>query len=116
MSNKKTLEHALDMLYGEEGISFKRMFGGFGLFKNKIPVALILNSGIYMKVNNSNIDDYLEGGSQPFTYVRNGKEIALSNWLLPEEVMDSEELFVEWFAKSYRAALEKKIGSKNNVF
>jgi len=114
MSNKKTLEYALDMLREEEGISFKKMFGGFGLFKNKLPVALILNSGIYMKVNKFNRDDYVKAGSEPFSYVRRGKEIYLSNWLLPEEAMDSVELFVEWFNKSYAAALEKRLG-KNDV-
>tara|TARA_B100001741_G_C16470535_1_gene559788 strand:- start:124 stop:471 length:348 start_codon:yes stop_codon:yes gene_type:complete len=113
MSNKQTLDHALDLLHEEEGISYKRMFGGFGLFKNEISVALILDSGIYMKVNNSNKQDYVNAGSIPFSYVRNGKEIKLSNWLIPYEIMETEELFVEWFNKSYKAAIESKIGKKN---
>tara|TARA_S200000501_G_C20487687_1_gene596806 strand:- start:182 stop:529 length:348 start_codon:yes stop_codon:yes gene_type:complete len=113
MSNKQTLDHVLDLLYEEEGISYKKMFGGFGLFKNDIPVALILNSGIYMKVNNSNRDDYVNMGSMPFSYVRNGKEIKLSNWLLPGEIMETEQLFIDWFNKSYQAAIESKKGKKN---
>ena len=58
MSNQETLEHILDLLDDEEGISFKRMFGGYGLFKNELAVALILRSEIFMKVDQSNINDY----------------------------------------------------------
>ena len=113
MSNKQTLDHVLDLLYEEEGITYKRMFGGFGLFKNEIPVALILKSEVYMKVNDFNRDDYVKAGSMPFSYFRNGKEIKLSNWLLPGEIMETEQLFVEWFNKSYEAAIESKIGKRN---
>ena len=112
MSNQETLEHTLDLLAGEEGISFKRMFGGYGLFKNELPVALILRSEIFMKVDQSNINDYKYASSKPFTYRKNGKDISLSNWSLPSEILEDKDLFIEWFLKSYRVAVEKKIGKK----
>ena len=59
MSNQETLEHILHLLDDEEGISFKRMFGGYGVFKNELAVALILRSEIFMKVDQSNINDCL---------------------------------------------------------
>ena len=40
MSNKQTLDHVLDLLYEEEGVSYKKMFGGFGLFKNEILLVI----------------------------------------------------------------------------
>ena len=49
MSNKQTLDHALDLLHEEEGI-LQEDVCGFGLFKNEISVALILDSGIYMLI------------------------------------------------------------------
>ena len=112
MSNQETLEHILDVLDGEEGISFKRMFGGYGLFKNELAVALILRSEIFMKVDQSNINDYKSAFSKPFTYKKNGKDISLSNWSIPSEILEDKDLFIEWFLKSYRVALDKKIGKK----
>ena len=112
MSNQETLEHILDLLDVEEGVSYKRMFGGYGLFKNDIAVALILRSEIYMKVDKSNRHDYESAFSKPFTYRKNGKDVALSNWSIPSEVLEDKELFVEWFLKSYRVAFNKKLGKK----
>ena len=65
MSNQETLEHILDLLDDEEGISFKRMFGGYGLFKNELAVALILRSEIFMKVDQSNISCLLYTSPSP---------------------------------------------------
>ena len=112
MSNQETLKHILDLLDDEEGISYKRMFGGYGLFKNDLAVALILRSEIYMKVDQSNKHDYETAFSKPFTYRKNGKDIALSNWSIPSEILEDKELFVEWFLKSYRVAVDKKLGKK----
>ena len=112
MSNQKTLEHILDLLDEEEGISFKRMFGGYGLFKNELAVGLILRSEIFMKVDQSNINDYKSSFSKPFTYKKNGKDISLSNWAIPSEILEDKDLFIEWFLKSYRVALDKKTGKK----
>ena len=56
MSNQETLEYIMDLLQDEEGISFKRMFGGYALLKNELAVALILRSEVFMKVDESNID------------------------------------------------------------
>ena len=112
MSNQKILEHILDLLDDEEGISFKRMFGGYGIFKNELAVALILRSEIFMKVDQSNINDYKSAFSKPFTYKKNGKDISLSNWSIPSEILEDKDLFIEWFLKSYRVALNKKIGKK----
>ena len=92
MSNQETLEHILDLLDDEEGISFKRMFGGYGLFKNGLAVALILRSEIFMKVDQSNINDYKSAFSKPFTYKKNGKDISLSNWSIPSEILEDKEL------------------------
>ena len=112
MSNQETLEHILDLLDDEEGISFKRMFGGYGLFKNELAVALILRSEIFMKVDQSNINDYKSAFSKQFTYKKKGKDICLSNWAIPSEILEDKDLFIVWFLKSYRVALDKKIGKK----
>lgn len=112
MSNQETLEYILDLLHDEEGVSYKRMFGGYALLKNELAVALILRSEVFMKVDESNIDDYKLALSKPFTYYKNGKEVSLSNWSIPGEVLEDKDVFVDWFFKSYQVAVNKKIGKK----
>ena len=112
MSNQETLEYILDLLHDEEGVSYKRMFGGYALLKNELAVALILRSEVFMKVDESNIDDYKLASSKPFTYYKNGKEVSLSNWSIPGEVLEDKDVFIDWFFKSYQVAINKKIGKK----
>ena len=112
MSNQETLEYILDLLHDEEGVSYKRMFGGYALLKNELAVALILRSEVFMKVDESNIDDYKLASSKPFIYYKNGKEVSLSNWSIPGEVLEDKDVFVDWFFKSYQVAVNKKIGKK----
>ena len=112
MSNQETLEYILDLLHDEEGVSYKRMFGGYALLKNELAVALILRSEVFMKVDESNIDDYKLASSKPFTYYKNGKEVSLSNWSIPGDVLEDKDVFVDWFFKSYQVAINKKIGEK----
>ena len=112
MSNQETLEYILDLLHDEEGVSYKKMFGGYALLKNELAVALILRSEVFMKVDESNIDDYKLASSKPFTYYKNGKEVSLSNWSIPGDVLEDKDVFVDWFFKSYQVAVNKKIGKK----
>ena len=112
MSNQETLEYILDLLHDEEGVSYKKMFGGYALSKNELAVALILRSEVFMKVDESNIDDYKLASSKPFTYYKNGKEVSLSNWSIPGEVLEDKDVFINWFFKSYQVAVNKKIGKK----
>ena len=112
MSNQETLEYILDLLHDEEGVSYKRMFGGYALLKNELAVALILRSEVFMKVDESNIDDYKLASSKPFTYYKNGKEVSLSNWSIPGDVLEDKDVFLDWFFKSYQVAINKKIGKK----
>ena len=112
MSNQETLEYILDLLHDEEGVSYKKMFGGYALLKNELAVALILRSEVFMKVDESNIDDYKLASSKPFTYYKNGKEVSLSNWSIPGEVLEDKDIFINWFFKSYQVAVNKKIEKK----
>ena len=112
MSNQETLEYILDLLHDEEGVSYKKMFGGYALLKNELAVALILRSEVFMKVDESNIDDYKLASSKPFTYYKNGKEVSLSNWSIPGDVLEDKDVFVDWVFKSYQVAVNKKIGKK----
>ena len=112
MSNEETLAYVMDLLHDEEGISYKRMFGGYALLKNELAVALILRSEIFMKVDGSNIEEYKLASSKPFTYYKSGKEVSLSNWSIPGEILEEKDVFIDWFFKSYQVAVNKKILKK----
>jgi DNA transformation protein len=45
------------------------MFGGYGIYKDGIITAIIVDNELYFKVNEINIDDYKKHGCIPFTHI-----------------------------------------------
>lgn len=89
-------EYVLDLFDGFPNIVHKRMFGSWGLYAGGVFFALISDSELYFKVGDANKDLYQKFGSRPFTYIRKGKEVSLSYWLVPEEILEDREQLYEW--------------------
>ena len=98
----------LEMLEPMGALSAGRMFGGHVIRHASIPFALIFNDDIYFKVDAHNKADYEAAGSEPFRYKKGDKEIEISNWKLPEELLDDPETLIEWAFKSYEVGLRAK--------
>lgn len=88
--------HILDMLSPLGGVSAKRMFGGFGLFKSVLMFAIIIDDILYFKTGDSNRTDYETAGAEPFRYAAKGKTVTLSYWQVPAEALDDETTLLEW--------------------
>ena len=106
--NSEFLEYILDLLDPLAAISSRKMFGGYAIYQNGLTIAIIAHDEIYLKVDESNIDDYKQLNSQPFTYQKQGKTITISNWKVPAEILEDQDRFIEWAEKSYQVALKAK--------
>ena len=102
------LEYILDSLEASGGISSTKMFSGHAIKKYGLTIALIFEDEVYFKTNESNIDDYKNLNSKPFTYEKKGKTITISNWLLPIEILENPEKLMEFVNRSYQVALDAK--------
>ncbi len=96
MKDESFKDYVLDLFTDFGDISIKSMFGGWGLYKDYIIFAIIIDGELYFKVDNSNRKDYEDYGSRSFEYTREGKQVALSYWLLPEEIMENKERLYDW--------------------
>ena len=99
------LEYILELLEPLEGISSGRMFGGYVVRRNELPIALIFNDEIYFKVDDTNRLDFIAAGSTPFTYNKKGKTITISNWKVSTEVLEDEVTLMSWAYKAYDVSL-----------
>lgn len=102
------LEYILELLEPSGGITSCRMFGGYAIRKNGLPIALIFQDEIYLKVDDSNRSAYKAMDSRPFTYEKGGKTIVVSNWKVPIEILEDSEQLMEWTEQSYQVALAAK--------
>lgn len=94
MKNSEFRDYVVhDLLAEISGISTKKMFGGFGLYKNGAIFGIIADNEFYFKTDEAIQGEFEKYGSRPFTYERRGKIIALkSYWLVTEEMMSDGKI------------------------
>ena len=101
------IEYVKDILSPFEPLIFKRMFGGYGIYKSQLMVALVTSNELYFKANTESAKYFRSMDSEPFTYERKGKTIALSYWKLPPEIAEDQILLKKWFDLALESAKNK---------
>lgn len=86
---------------GIPGIISKRMFGGYGIYKDGIIFAIIAEGTLYFKVGEANKKDFDEHGAQAFRYLsKNRKEVTMSYRELPAEIIEDKDEIAMWVTKA----------------
>jgi DNA transformation protein len=98
---KDYLNYILDVLSICGKITARAMFGGYGIYKNGIIFAIIVDNELYFKVDKSNINLYQNFNSEAFTFKSKGKIRSMSYWKIPEEIIEDEKLLMELVELSY---------------
>lgn len=105
MSTNQFADSLHDVFSGFGPIHLKRMFGGYGVFYQGKMFALVVSDQLYIKVDAEIKQALEERGYSSFTYVRQGKTIALSYMEAPEEMFEDPDEATEWAQRAYAAAL-----------
>lgn len=88
-------------------ITIRAMFGGFGVYQDRVIVGIIAHDVLYFKVDASNQAQYEMHGSKPFTYMGKNKPIQMSYWNVPLSVLEDEEALGQWLAQSYHISKKR---------
>ena len=70
-------------------ISYKRMFGGYGVFLNGQMMGIVQGDDIFIKKTNINADD------ERFGYQRHGKTVYLNYVRIDELLLDEQDELVD---------------------
>ena len=98
-----------DLLAEVRGVTSRAMFGGFGLYKDGVIFGIIVDDEVYFKVGDPNRKKYEKAGSRPFTYQNaRGKDIAMSYWAVPADVLEDREAIALWAEESCRISRAKR--------
>jgi DNA transformation protein len=107
-SNKSLHDYLMADVFAETyGITSKRMFGGFGLYKNGKIFGLITDGKLFFKVGDTNRKQYEKRGSKPFVFKSRGRDVTISYWELPADIMEDKELLEEWIEESVKVQENK---------
>lgn len=93
-------------LFGAFGdVRIRSMFGGAGVFRNDLMFGLIIDEQIYLKADAVNRPDFDAAGLGPFVFERkDGRNIAMSYYLIPDVLYDDAEELAVWANKAFAAA------------
>jgi DNA transformation protein len=100
MQDETFKDYILDIFEEFPDIVVKRMFSSWGFYSEGIFFAIVFDGELYFKVDDNNKADYGHVESHAFTYKRKGKDVSLSYWSVPEEILEDKELLFEWAYKS----------------
>lgn len=85
-------------------ITSKRMFGGFGLYRDDVFFAIVDEGRLFFKVDEKSRRLFEEAGSSPFTYNRQDKEIIMETyWEVPAHVLEDRKMAARWALAACRA-------------
>ena len=99
------LEHLRELLEPMAGVTFKRMFGGHGLFRHGLMFALIADDTLYFKVDEQNKPAFAERDLGPFIYYKGDKPMPMSYYRAPDETLDDSDEMVALAEQAYLASL-----------
>ena len=92
-----------DALGHVDGITAKKMFGGYGLYQDGAIFAIITSDvDVYFKVDETNQKRYEELGSEQFVYTghKNKKPTPMPYWIVREETLEDRELIADMVHES----------------
>jgi DNA transformation protein len=101
------VEYVLDQFSRWGDVTSRRMFGGAGLYREGRMFGLIADDVAYLKVDDSNRNDFVEAGSSPFKPYPD-KSTTMSYFEVPPDVLDDPEKLVKWAERSLAIQRRKK--------
>jgi DNA transformation protein len=90
------------------GVSFRRMFGGIGIFRQGIMFALVADDALYLKADDTTATGFKAEGCGPFVYDGKSKPHVMPYWRLPERLYDDPDEFRDWALAAFRVAEQAK--------
>lgn len=90
-------------------VSVRRMFGGAGLYREGTMFAVIAEDVAYLKVDDSNREDFLRAGSGPFApYPEKIKTTIRTYFEIPADILENPDELARWAERSWLIARKTK--------
>ena len=96
------LEFAIGQLDQITTVTWKKMFGGVGIYADGLFFALIADDRLYFKVDDSNRPDFEAEGMEPFRPY--GDDRSMSYYEVPIGVLEDVDELRSWTGKAISVA------------
>ena len=103
----------IEQMRGWAPVSAKRMFGGYGIFRDGLMFALVADDTLYFKADGESRVAFEEEGLSPFSYgTAGGKRVVMAYWRAPERCLEEPDEMAQWCQRAFGAALRSPAGTK----
>jgi DNA transformation protein len=102
------LEYVLGQLGDLRGLTYRRMFGGVGLYADGVCFGLLMQDVLYFKVGDANRADYESRGMPPFRPNANKATRGSTSYFeVPADVLEDADECTAWARRSAAAAASR---------
>lgn len=98
------VRHICESLAALGTVRSKRMFGGWCIYIDEVPMALVAHDALWFKVDDGNRVDYEAAGVGPFQPFPD-KNMVMSYWQVPDAVIDDRLAILAWGRKALEAGV-----------
>ncbi len=99
------LEHVVDSLRVFGPVTTRRMFGGWGIYRDGVFFALIAGDTLFFKTDDECRAEFERRSPGPFTFEKKGERIVTHYYAVPEEALEDAAVMARWARLGYAAAL-----------
>ena len=99
------VRYLLELLEPFAPVKAKAMFGGYGIYRHGLMFGLVDNDALFLKADDTTRKAFQSRELKPFTYKRQGQDIALTYYEAPAEAVDNAEELCTWAQMAYDAAV-----------
>ena len=103
------LDYVLETMSHWAVVNSRKMFGGYGLYREGLMFALIADETLYLKVDAVSAGQFERAGSVPFVYQSATRPVQMSYWSAPVESLESPAEMRDWCQLAYAAALRAQV-------
>lgn len=106
------IDYVVELMATWAPVSARKMFGGYGLYREGLMLALVAGDELFFKTDADNVAQFERAGSHPFVYQGGRNRIVqMSYWSAPAASLDSPAEMSEWCQSAYGAALRAQTGN-----
>ena len=99
------VELAVESLRTFGPVTTRRMFGGWGIYRDGIFFALIADDTLYFKSDDESRAEFERASPGPFTFEKKGETIVTHYYAVPEDAFEDPRVMARWARLGYAAAL-----------
>lgn len=109
-SSNDFINYVCELLAPAGHVVTKRMFGGHGIYIDKLFMAIVIDDELYLKADDVTRAAFDTESCAPFVYSRDGKQMTMGYRRAPGEAMDAPHLMLPWARLALDAALRASAG------